>query len=284
MGYRRQAEWDDHGETYPLEFEGPDLWVSIEVEEGTWRLSSYFFNKDGHDGFNRARDYLLEIREEKGNIPPWPSQPPGVITSKILADTFDKYYDEREVFIAKAWQEKPLAKARVRDFWGGVYKQFLLTGPATYWLRVSRNYSFNTIISSVMLDKVGPKDCWYDDPELYWTNGPLNPPNPDRPKPFDPFLLDKILAGQHKGAKITTPESERQAELVDAARQLWNAAMESHETTNSAQSWFARLMAYRVTKQNNAPADLLEDWRWKLPLWTESDRTKWAAQILKTSP
>ena len=281
---RRQAEWDDHGETYPLEFEGPDLWVSIEVAEGTWRLSSYFFNKDGHDGFNRARDYLLEIRRETGNIPPWPSAPEGVITSKILSETFDKYYDEREIFIAKAWQEKPLAKARVRDFWGGVHKQFLLTGPATYWLRVARNYSYNTIVSSVMLDRVGPEDTWYDDPTTHWTNGSFNPPNPHRPKPIDPFLLDKILSGQYRGPAIETPEIKHQAEIVSAAQQLWNTATVSHQTQAASSSWFARLMAYRAASQNNAPADLLEDWRWKMPIWTNTDRAKWKVQIEAPTP
>ena len=52
---------------------------------------------------------------------------------------------------------EPLGQARVRVFWGGVYHSFAVCGPAKFYLRVARNASFNTILCSVMLDKVsGP--------------------------------------------------------------------------------------------------------------------------------
>jgi Two component regulator propeller len=55
IGYRRQADWDDHGEAYPMSHEGPDVWASVVVPEGLHQISLYFFNKDGHDGHNRYR-------------------------------------------------------------------------------------------------------------------------------------------------------------------------------------------------------------------------------------
>ncbi len=117
LGYRRQAEWDDHGEAYPMTFEGPDLWVSLEVPEGTWRVSSYFFNKDGHTGSNRARNYELELRRETAPLPPWPAPKEGdEVTGKWLSENFIRYYDAREVLIKKALQTPPLAQTRVRDF------------------------------------------------------------------------------------------------------------------------------------------------------------------------
>ena len=53
---RRQSEADDHGEAYPMSLDGPDLYASIQIPEGQYILSLYDINKDGLDGFNRARD------------------------------------------------------------------------------------------------------------------------------------------------------------------------------------------------------------------------------------
>ena len=97
LGYRRQADWDDHAEAYPMTREGPDVWVGVEVPEGVHRLTLYFFNKDGHQGHNRYRDYRLEVR-------PYAPDP------------------------AAAEKKPTLATARVRDFWGGVHKSSAVKG------------------------------------------------------------------------------------------------------------------------------------------------------------
>jgi hypothetical protein len=67
-GYRRFAEWDDHGEAYAWSKDGPDLWYVVDIKHsGVFRLSMYFVNMDGHVGNNRFRDYLIEIYpSEKG--------------------------------------------------------------------------------------------------------------------------------------------------------------------------------------------------------------------------
>src|SRR5208337_4454976 len=123
VGYRRQAEWDDHGEEYPMSFEGPDMWASVEVPRGVFALSLYFMNKDGHDGMNRCRDYLVEVKRQTARVE--------------LLDT-----------------APTLARCRVRDFWGGVYKTFIVQGPATYAVKIARNDSFNTICSAVMVTQL----------------------------------------------------------------------------------------------------------------------------------
>jgi len=122
LGFRREAEWDDHGETYPMLQNGPDIWITVQVPQGFHRLSLYFFNKDGHSDSNRYRDYLIQIKPGTDSTGP----------------------DE----------ELPnLTQARVEDFWGGVYQQFALRGPSRYLVRVSRNHSFNTIVCGVFLDQ-----------------------------------------------------------------------------------------------------------------------------------
>jgi hypothetical protein len=51
-------------------------------------------------------------------------------------------------------QKTELAHARIQDFWGGVYKRFLVRGPTKLTVQINRNDSFNTMLSGVMLDLV----------------------------------------------------------------------------------------------------------------------------------
>lgn len=277
LGYRRQAEWDDHGETYPLEFEGPDLWSSLEVPPGTWRVSTYFFNKDGHSGYNCTRDYLLELRNENTPLPPYPAPKDGEqVTGEWLATHFGAYYAARTKIIEAAQKTPPIASARVRDFWGGVHKSFVLQGPATYWLRVARGGSFNTILSSIEWDEITPGKRWEDAPGLSWTGGKFNPPDPDVPAPPDPFLLDKILNGDYRKPSAPTEADTKRAEVVEAARALWAASDAAMDKQGGAKwQWMARLSAYRAAQANGASDTLLTNWRWKMSLWSDSDRAQW---------
>lgn len=170
-GYRRQAEWDDHGEVYNRAYEGPDLWIAVNVPEGVQRLSFYFVNKDGHTEDNSQRDFTLELK-------PW----------------------QEDLETADA--QPTLARTRVENFWGGVYKSFVVRGPSKYWVKLARNYSKNTIISAVLMDKLkGPvniRDAW----PLGWMGGVhYDPPDPDAPVPPDPHALDKLLAMQAAGTQ-----------------------------------------------------------------------------------
>lgn len=125
--FRRQAEWDDHGEAYPQSKDGPDVYFNLQVPAGLYCMSLYDFNKDGHTGKNRFRDYRISIRQH---------------SSSSLRDFTDFE------------QQEEMAKGRIRDFWGGVYKRYLVQGPTVLTVQVSRNYSHNTILAGVMLDLV----------------------------------------------------------------------------------------------------------------------------------
>ena len=122
-GCRRQSDIDDHAEAYPLWDEGPGLWLVIRVPEGVHRVSLYFYNKDGHTGPNRWRDYTLRVK-------------PYAVTR-----------EEAETL-------PTLARARVKDFWGGVYKQIIIPGPNKYYFWVSRNGSHNTVLAATFVDRV----------------------------------------------------------------------------------------------------------------------------------
>ena len=181
--WRRQSEVDDNGESYPLTKEGPDIYASLQIPDGQWVLGFYNHNKDGHDGYNRARDYAISLR----------LRPDDVEFGEVSG--FDK------------WPE--VARNRQRDFWGGVYQKYLVSGPCNLVVRYAKNNSFNTILAGIFLD-----------------------PLETQPKPY--FRQPETFAG------------EPQTELPGAAtvNQLWSE-LDRLKTDNPA--WWAsehrRIMA-----------------------------------------
>jgi len=132
---RRQAEWDDHGETYPMSVDGPSLYCTLRIPRGLYCLSLYNFNKDGHDGPNRYRDFAISVRGQPARRP--------------LYDIED-FHNRPE-----------LARARMRDFWGAAYKRFLVRGPTEITVNVNRNHSFCAILAGVFLDLVDEEPVPY---------------------------------------------------------------------------------------------------------------------------
>ena len=151
-GGRRQSSWDDHAETYPRLWSGPHLYLDLRITEamrrpdGIYTLAFYFMNKDGHTRNNRFRDYRLTVKRV---IKPFGGAKP---------KGWEKQFERAPV----------LASTRVRDFWGGVYKVFLIRG-GEYTIQIHKNGSFNTTLSGVFVDKLsgtgrsktaGPSRVW----------------------------------------------------------------------------------------------------------------------------
>lgn len=227
-GYRRQSEWDDHGETYPMTWEGPDVWAKVAVPEGVHRLSLYFFNKDGLFGSNRARDYLIEIK-----------------SGENLAD-------------AKAADAAPtLASARVRDFWNGVYKRFIVRGPATYGVKVGRDGSFNTILSAVMMDKLFGPQTWADTMPLAYM-GRFKYQAPD-------------------WTSMTSSDSATQGMVQQAHIWEWKLGAAATREGGIARTDGVNILALRalMAQPQTAPPQLLARWRWKNALWNKRDHEEW---------
>ena len=227
IGYRRQADWDDHGEAYPMSHEGPDVWASVVVPEGLHRISLYFFNKDGHDGSNRYRSYLVEV---KGDAP----DP------------------------AKADRLPTLARARVDQFWGGVYKQFAVKGPGKYSVKIGCNDSFNTIVQAVMLDQLTGPTTPFSKLPILWMGDIFYIP-PDQPAIPD----DATPVLQTAMALKTTADS-----VLD-----FREGLVRHRTT-----W---LRAYRAAKTSNGPPDLIANWNWNLRIWTPAERATFSETMAR---
>lgn len=120
-GGRRQSEWDDHKELLPRSHDGPGIVLAVQVPKGDWRMSLYFVNKDGHSGDDALRDYALIVK-------------PGNLSDEQFAPATS------------------LARARVMQFWGGMYQSFRVRGGQSYTLRIDANWSFNTICSGLFFD------------------------------------------------------------------------------------------------------------------------------------
>jgi len=109
---------------YPYNLEGPDLWLDVKIPGGIHCLTLYFFNNDSYKGhWNKFRDYDVQLLNAGGNID-------------------------------AARKSVPLARARVCDFYGGVYKQFIVNGPARYSVRIGRNRSYVTKLQGIFIDRL----------------------------------------------------------------------------------------------------------------------------------
>eukprot|EP00825_Cyclidium_porcatum_P004943 TRINITY_DN12359_c0_g1_i1.p3 TRINITY_DN12359_c0_g1~~TRINITY_DN12359_c0_g1_i1.p3 ORF type:complete len:100 (+),score=18.58 TRINITY_DN12359_c0_g1_i1:61-360(+) len=59
-----------------------------------------------------------------------------------------------DVYKRQGYAERPkLAESRQRDFWGGSYNRFLVSGPANLTVEVARNGSFNANCAGLFLDE-----------------------------------------------------------------------------------------------------------------------------------
>ena len=138
---RRQSEWDDHGEVYPMSQDGPHIYCSLDIPAGLFYLSLYDVNKDGRAGANRFRDFQISVRQHPGRA--------------SLDQHFGNTTVIRSFYDLEQFNQKPeLARGRIVDFYEGVYKRFLVRGPTKLTIEVNRNHSYNTILPGVMLDLV----------------------------------------------------------------------------------------------------------------------------------
>ena len=242
IGHRREAEWDDNGEAMSMSIEGPDVWAKVVVPAGTHRLSAYFFNKDGHDDLNNLRDYLLELKQGSAQN------------------------------VGEAKNLPTQAKTRIRDFWGGNYKRFVVKGPGTFWLRIERNNSFNTIVSGIFLDKIDGDPTEYETRRSAWLGSSRYEVEEQAPA----VLIDNASIDEKSYLAIS----------------LWNALNFKYKNSeNHCGQWTARVLCLRQIEEASRSKSkslstsrsektstnyeaLLKRWRWQMSIWTNADRVE----------
>ena len=224
LGYRSEAEINDGSydtHDYPYSWEGPDLWLDVKVPAGTHCVSLYFRNDDAQTGRgNKFRDYDVQLL-------PW---------------------SENRDDVQKA---DPLARARVYDFWGGVYKQFAVAGPARYVFRIGRNRSFGTKLQGAFIDQ-----------QTGLLEGGRKP-------------LPGFEALDYSRPKIGEAPANGDNPLLAAASALRDKLRDTlikHSALGVHLPLY--IWAYRAAVAANAPAPLLANWRWGWTIWTPEDRAE----------
>lgn len=123
--HRRPSGIDDHSETYPVMFDGPHIQVALDVPTGVHQVALYFMSYDGEMGGNRARDHRIGVHHHK---------------NRFLAEIGDV-------------EAHPLLHlGRVLEYYPGVYKKMLVRGPLRLAIEVTRNHSYNTMLTGVFMD------------------------------------------------------------------------------------------------------------------------------------
>lgn len=245
IGIRRQADWDDHGETYPMTLEGPDMWIAVTVPCGMHKLSLYFVNEGGKHRFNRFRDYLVEIRQDEGGAPP------------ASADSVVEQTTAALTRLDKIRRQRPLARARVRDFCGGVYKSFAVKGPDTYLVRINRNGSYNTICSGVFLDALGPAE-----------------------QAGSVFELMDMAGVKYDAPEIAEDEPARNSPL-EWAMNVWKSTDEAWGFCGAEELQYGKRMAYRAAVSGQPPEGLAGNWKWHLRIWDAAERRKFTETMAR---
>jgi hypothetical protein len=140
---------------------------------------------------------------------------------------------------------QPLARCRVEYFQGAVYKEFFLQGGKEYRFETRRNYSYNAIINGIFVDRIDPdgvKDGLRGVPGM-----------------VDVRYMRPVVQ--------ITPEDS----LLTSAAKMWDSI--SNRLQRLSNREFS-VLAYRALASEMHAAALLENWRWELKLWTETDRQR----------
>ncbi|NNM85540.1 MAG: hypothetical protein HKL96_07275 [Phycisphaerales bacterium] len=252
LGYRRQTNWDDHGESYPTTFQGPDLWVRLHLHtSGLYRLSLYLYNKDGHSGSDRQRDWIIEV---------YPLQRPycrPMIRPVLSAMVFQNNYLAQR-WAAWAMQATPLAVDRAVNFWAPLYTRFALAGPGEYMVRLVRGSSLNTEICGIFLDKADALRTQFDD-----------------------GAMECLWGVNYRAPRAPIDLAAKLSPVVKSAMSVWHQAKHAFGVHGVSARWPARLLAYRAAADNKPPGALMARWRWRMDIWTAQDRKVFDANMNK---
>ena len=269
----------------------------MKVPDGLHRASLYFHNKDGQSNTDRFRDFMVEVKgvgteivpaepafdlktrlanyqdlqrqlkEARAKFAPASAevvalQKQVAAARKLLMGQATGGSDDAELRRADGLPTQ--ARTRVTDFWGGVYKQFALRGPATFYFKVRRNHSNGTTMAGVMLDEM---------------------PNPETEAKTTPAVLPWMNGVAYAAPAIQNASDARDPQQLAAARALW-ADLDGAVWKKAGQNFQRplRLQALRSAVAAGASPSLVANWRWNLQLWNEDERATWNETMKRAFP
>ncbi|MBT7165410.1 MAG: tetratricopeptide repeat protein, partial [Victivallales bacterium] len=109
-----------------------------------WRVAANFDDRGGQYPIGAGPDLLIGTAIPKGQH----------ILSLYFANDSRYYEASRRYTIEMRTGKELLALAEARDFGGGVYKRFLVTGPRKLQICLRRDASLNTLLQGAFLDPV----------------------------------------------------------------------------------------------------------------------------------
>jgi hypothetical protein len=210
---RRQAEWDDNGEKYSPWNDGPGLVLKLRIPDAMVYMSLYEVNDDAQSGtVNRRRDFRIKVMEDDGSAK-HNSIPQGAETA--------------------------LAESRVVDFWGGVYKRFLVRGPLQLKIQISREYSTNTIFNGIFLDLPEERPVGYYSDSNEWDSAQLKA----RIERVNAITQWQTASGSpdHSGAVLPAAEAAQQILTKLQYLEYWNPrwfAINGHRLAILLARWY----------------------------------------------
>lgn len=244
QGYRQEAEVNDTSFSYPFTQDGPDLWLRVAVPQRYSLVSLYFHNKDGHTGRNRLRDYTIEVRFSE--------------EEKTRADLFNLNAADANNAPADFLTSPVLARARVRDFCGGVYKTFLVRGAGYFYFRIARNQSHVAALAGVMCDRFPPSV---------------------RLNAMMRRLFPMNMIEQRRALMDDDAATQGAAKLMTAASRA------GYNQGGAAALRVARCFAYRtLAASTNTPSSLLDILRMQIPLCDAQDHTNFWTAVTTREP
>lgn len=123
-GHRIQGEWNDGAwqeAKFGPNFEGPDLWLGVQVPAGIHRVSLFIHDVGHNSGTDRRRDYTIQLKP---------------------------YTEDLEA----AQHEPALADVRVMPSQNPAYRTFLVS-QGRYWIRIASNYSQMASLQAIFFDR-----------------------------------------------------------------------------------------------------------------------------------
>jgi hypothetical protein len=246
LGCRQEAEINDSSFRYPLTQDGPDLWLKLNTPHnvrGDYLVSLYFHNKDGHSGRNRLRDYWIEVRHDEADGTRAELFNIGVTDPNAPADLL---------------VSPVLARTRVRDFCGGVYKTFLMHGPGPFYIRIVRHQSHVTTLAGVMVDSF---------------------PRSSGSKTLARRMLLQFGGGRFFGQRAN-PFGDLDPEGT-AALKLWGVISRAGTRSGGAAAVRpVQCFAYRAAAaSSNTPPELLDMLRTQIPIWDAQDHSNFWSSV-----